>query len=162
MRRHLTTLQRLGLGAQPLPPFPNDAGEFSAPASPTGPRREHQRPVDVGAALAARICRDFDAASVAPMFGYASADAYYRDASAAHRLHEARVPLLCLCALDDPICAGACLPSAVPGGGGSSAILVLAPEGGHVGFAQARDPTGASWDNDIVVEFAAAILATHN
>ena len=126
------------------------------------PRDELRRPVDVRAALAATRCREFDHATVAAMFGYADAEAYYADASTAHRLQHIGVPFLALLAEDDPICVASTIPRAAFARGttsGAPIIAAVAREGGHVGFATAKDWVGVSWDNDAVGEFAAAVLA---
>jgi predicted alpha/beta-fold hydrolase len=47
--------------------------------------------------------REFDEAVVAPFYGYADAETYYRDAEAFRRLHTLRTPLLALSATEDPI-----------------------------------------------------------
>jgi predicted alpha/beta-fold hydrolase len=187
LRRHLPALQRLGapmMGAAAggagagtdtgakvpaagdavvkarLPPFQN-GGRYAAPETPTSPRDDLRRPLDVTAALTAKRCRDFDGNTVAPMFGYVSADAYYADASTAHRLQHIRVPYLALLSEDDPICVAETIPrdAFARGASGTAVIAAIASEGGHVGFAQARDWTGPSWDNDVVCEFVAAVLA---
>jgi len=154
-----------GAGAAPaaaaqLPPFPN-SGRYAAPGSLTGPRDDLRRPVDVKAALAATVCRHFDDATVAPMFGYASAEAYYVDASNKDRVKDIRIPYIALLAEDDPICVASAIPRAAfaRGAGGAPVIAAVAPEGGHVAFAQASDPTGQSWDNIAVCEFVRAVLA---
>lgn len=50
----------------------------------------------------ARSVREFDAAFTTKHFGFDSVSAYYRAASLRDKLQRVRVPLLCLCAADDP------------------------------------------------------------
>ncbi|XP_052748782.1 phospholipase ABHD3 isoform X2 [Galleria mellonella] len=58
--------------------------------------------LDWDAVQRCRSVREFDAAFTTKHFGFGSVDAYYRAASLSDKLHRVRVPLLCLCAADDP------------------------------------------------------------
>lgn len=50
----------------------------------------------------ANFMRDFDNHFTAPVFGFASGDEYYGEASLVNRLADVEVPLLCVGATDDP------------------------------------------------------------
>lgn len=125
---------------------------FRAPAS--GPA------IDWKVVQAARTIRDFDEAVIVPLFGYASSHAYYVDASVGRRLRHVAVPTLLLNASDDPICSSHTLPIhevlANP-----HLVSAVTSEGGHVAWSSGWWPTGASWDNDAVVEWLGALLDEH-
>ncbi|XP_038207825.1 phospholipase ABHD3 [Zerene cesonia] len=59
-------------------------------------------PWDWAAVDASRSVRQFDAAFTTKHFGFASVEHYYRAATLRGKLERVRVPLLCLCAADDP------------------------------------------------------------
>ena len=52
--------------------------------------------------LNAMFLREFDGHFTAPVFGFASAEEYYEEASLVKRLGKVRVPLLCVGSNDDP------------------------------------------------------------
>jgi hypothetical protein len=54
--------------------------------------------------------REFDAATIVPMFGYRDVMHYYRDASSGRLLGDVGIPFLMLNALDDPVCAASGIP----------------------------------------------------
>jgi predicted alpha/beta-fold hydrolase len=122
--------------------------------------------LSLSAARAARTVREFDAATICPMFGYADTRAYYEDASSARLLERARIPLLLLNAEDDPICDSRGLPEAKVRAS-ERTIAVLTREGGHVAWCAGGGsvgggggwwPTGRSWENEGAVEFFMAVL----
>lgn len=59
-------------------------------------------PWDWAAVERSRSVREFDAAFTTKHFGFGSVEAYYRAATLRDKLARVRVPLLCLCAADDP------------------------------------------------------------
>ncbi|CAH0724444.1 unnamed protein product, partial [Brenthis ino] len=96
--------------------------------------RAHAPLLAGGAALErCRSVRAFDRAFTAEHFGFASAEAYYREASLAGKLARVRVPLLCLCAGDDPFQPHGVLPLAEAARSAGVALAVTA-RGGHIGF----------------------------
>jgi predicted alpha/beta-fold hydrolase len=88
--------------------------------------------------IAARTLHDFDDCFTAPLHGFASADDYWRRASAKPHLDAIRVPALLLNAGNDPLVPRASLP--VPHEVGTHVTLWQPREGGHVGFAAGRWP----------------------
>lgn len=80
-----------------------------------------------------RSVRAFDQAFTAGHFGFPSAEAYYREASLAGKLARVRVPLLCLCAGDDPFQPREVLPQREAARSACVALAVTA-RGGHIGF----------------------------
>lgn len=81
----------------------------------------------------ARTVREFDRAFTAAHFGFASVEEYYARASLRGRLGAVRVPLLCLCAADDPFQPAGALPQA-EAGRSARVALALTARGGHIGF----------------------------
>ena len=57
----------------------------------------------VEAVVSARSCRDRDALTVVPRFGFRNADDYYECESAGPRLHRLRIPALVITTRHDPI-----------------------------------------------------------
>ena len=88
--------------------------------------------------IAARTLHDFDECFTAPLHGFASADDYWRRASAKPHLNAIRVPALLLNARNDPIVPDDSLPR--PHEVGAHVTLWQPREGGHVGFVAGRWP----------------------
>ena len=146
------------VGSHPTSPFPN-GGKFAAPSTPTSPKDELRKVFDIKELLKVKNLRQFDDMATAQMFGYTDAEAYYRDATTAHRLSSIAIPYLSLNSADDDIISVADIPK-------ESflkheyAISAITREGGHVSYSLARDPTGPSWDNFVAIEFFSAIFPT--
>jgi predicted alpha/beta-fold hydrolase len=103
--------------------------------------------------IAARTLHDFDDCFTAPLHGFASADDYWRRASAKPHLDAIRVPALLLNAGNDPLVPRASLP--VPHEVGTHVTLWQPREGGHVGFAAGRWPGHVHAMPDAVCEWLA-------
>ncbi|KAJ8736726.1 hypothetical protein PYW08_007382 [Mythimna loreyi] len=113
----------------------------------------------------ARSVREFDAAFTTKHFGFGSVDAYYRAASLRDKLGSVRVPLLCLCAADDPFQPLGAIPVAeaeAAGAGGARVALAVTARGGHIGFLEGWWPAGAPVDQYIArlaAQYFTALLA---
>lgn len=97
---------------------------------------------------------DFDEQVTRRVWGYASVDDYYRDASSENYLPHIHIPLLAINALDDPMIP----PEAIPFAKfqeNPNLLLATTPCGGHVGFAEGVLPVGdvASWAERVAVDF---------
>ena len=96
---------------------------------------------------------DFDEQVTRRVWGYASVDAYYDDASSARYLGFIDTPLVAINALDDPLIPAAAIPfdqfSSNP-----HLLLVTTPCGGHVGFAEGMLPLGdvSTWAERLAIE----------
>ncbi|KAF0717305.1 Aste57867_2374 [Aphanomyces stellatus] len=86
--------------------------------------------------------------------GYNTLDEYFRDASCVKYMHNVRVPLLCISALDDPFCP----PGIIPGKlcrQNPKIILVKTASGGHLGFLQGNGMT--MWTSDVIAQYCAVM-----
>lgn len=94
--------------------------------------------------------RQFDELYTAPRWGYANADAYYRQASALPRIPAIRVPCFLLTARDDPFVAVESFESlqARP-----PVEVHIAERGGHLGFVGADGRGGIRWAETQIVHW---------
>ena len=108
---------------------------------------------------ALKTLKDFDHNITAPLFGFANANHYYREASSCRYIINIKVPTLLISALDDPISSYRCIPYdevfenknviiATTNGGGHSMDH-------HMGFFELR-----SWTSITACEFFCAINST--
>ena len=107
-------------------------------------------PPQRAAVLAARSIREFDNAFTAPHHGFADADDYYTRCSVTGLLNRIDTPLLLLHARNDPWIPAAPyenIGSATP----PNVTLVLADDGGHVGFHGRH--RGTPWYNTVIQEY---------
>lgn len=80
-----------------------------------------------------KTIKQFDSAFTSKHFGYKDVDSYYTDATLHNKLHQIKVPLLCLSAADDPFQPLDAIPIKAAAGSSHVAILITA-RGGHIGF----------------------------
>ncbi|CAG4972486.1 unnamed protein product [Colias eurytheme] len=99
-------------------------------------------PWDWAAVDASRSVRQFDAAFTTKHFGFPSVEHYYRAATLRGKLARVRVPLLCLCAADDPFQPFDVLPLDEVARCSCVALAVTA-RGGHIGFLEGWWPPRA-------------------
>jgi hypothetical protein len=161
VRRNRRALEA-AVAARPIAKTPHPSeGQFAAPRTATSPRKELRREMDIEACLRGKTCRDYDNAIVAPAFGYADAEAYYRDAATTRRFQsEVAIDFLVLHAKDDPVAGSAFLPPEEAfTRAGSRSILAMTDEGGHLGWCKEEDMLGPPWESQVIVEYCSAILA---
>ena len=127
-----------------------------APFVAPGARQQHG--VDLAAVYAAKSIREFDAAAVVPLCGYRDVAHYYSDASGKEYVGDARVPLLALNALDDPVCSGEAVPVHLSEAN-EHLIFGLTAEGGHVAWPSGLWPRHESWSDEVCLRFFEAVAA---
>lgn len=111
---------------------------------------------DAARAAAARTFAEFDAAVTAPLHGFASAEAYWRESSAGPFLAGVRRPLLAIASLDDPIVPAATVPA--PEARKSPHVTVeTVAAGGHVAFVSGWPFWPSFWAERRAVEFLAPL-----
>ncbi|CAH0405541.1 unnamed protein product [Chilo suppressalis] len=116
--------------------------------------------LDWGALERCRSVRQFDSIFTAPHFGFPTVDDYYREASLRGKLNRVRVPLLCLCAADDPFQPLEVIPTAEAAESERVALAVTA-RGGHIGFLEGWWPSSPPRDHylsRLAVQYFGAIL----
>lgn len=108
------------------------------------------------AAAKANTIRQFDAAVIAPMFGYKDVDHYYHASSIVEKPFECiMTPLLCLSADDDPFSPAEQVPIERIKNCDNVALL-LTHTGGHVGFLEGLLPIGRGYMDRVYKEFIKA------
>lgn len=98
---------------------------------------------------------EFDDRFTAPLFGFGTAENYYRTQSSRNYLEKIRIPTLIIAAKDDPL-----VPFAMyeehPGFRSNPALQLIAPEfGGHLGFLSKRKPR--FWLDGVALDFLEAV-----
>jgi uncharacterized protein len=111
---------------------------------------------DARRAAAARSFAEFDAAVTAPLHGFASAEAYWRESSAGRYLSGVRRPLLAIASLDDPIVPAASVPAAEARENPHVTVEAVAA-GGHVAFVSGWPFWPSFWAERRAVEFLAPL-----
>ncbi len=110
---------------------------------------------DAGAVARARTFAEFDEVVTARVFGFASAQDYWRRCSSGRFLSGVRRPLLALSSLDDPIVPAATIP--VDAARANPFVTLETTEaGGHVAFVAGSPFWPSYWAERRAVEFLAA------
>lgn len=117
------------------------------------PARSHYRPRSLARI---RRFRDYDAAVIVPMHGFASVDSYYEQASSGPYVSRIEVPTLVVHAEDDPMVP---MDTLRPWLDGASAAVEfrLSRHGGHIGWLGGIDE--ASWINGWATSQALSFFA---
>jgi predicted alpha/beta-fold hydrolase len=113
--------------------------------------------VDGRAVARARTFAEFDELVTARIFGFASAEDYWRRCSSGAFLRGVRRPLLALSSLDDPIVPAASIPVAAARAN-PLVTLETTDAGGHVAFVAGSPFWPSFWAERRAVEFLAACL----
>lgn len=111
--------------------------------------------VDIDMLLRATSIRELDEALTRRVFGYASVEDYYQDASSYQRLEHVSVPLLMVSAADDPICSGWVPISEVRRH--PKIVLAYTAHGGHLGWQDSKNPRRSRWIETAVADFLDSI-----
>ena len=101
----------------------------------------------------ANTIRQFDAAVIAPMFGYSDVDHYYHASSIVEKpIEHINTPLLCLSADDDPFSPAEQIPMERIAKCDNVGLL-LTHTGGHVGFLEGLLPYGRGYMDRVFKSF---------
>jgi predicted alpha/beta-fold hydrolase len=114
--------------------------------------------IDAGRAARARSFAEFDAAVTAPLHGFPSAKAYWRESSSGRFLGGVRRPLLALASLDDPIVPAESIPFA-EARTNPRIRLEASGAGGHVAFVAGWPFWPSFWAERRAVEFLAGVAS---
>jgi predicted alpha/beta-fold hydrolase len=115
--------------------------------------------LDVAAVTRARTFVEFDELVTARVFGFRSAEEYWRTCSSARFLPGVRRPLLALSSTDDPIVPADTIPVEAARAN-PHVTLEVTPAGGHVGFVGGWPFWPSFWAERRAVDFVAARVAT--
>jgi predicted alpha/beta-fold hydrolase len=112
---------------------------------------------DAAAAARARTFAEFDGAVTAPVFGFASAEDYWRRSSSGPFLAGVRRPLLALSSTDDPIVPAETIPIAAARAN-PQVTLETTAAGGHVAFVAGSPFWPSYWAERRAADFLAALV----
>ncbi|CAK4213604.1 unnamed protein product [Aphanomyces euteiches] len=134
---------------------------------------ENEPGIDIDHVRAAKTAWQFDDRLTRHVLGYASVEEYYRDASSRHctvigsmakvdlvvDIPRVRIPLLCLSALDDPVCTHTSIPYRECADN-ERVILATTARGGHLGY-YTSDSFWAQpdmWSSTVAAQYCKAIV----
>ncbi|KZV40905.1 hypothetical protein F511_05150 [Dorcoceras hygrometricum] len=98
-----------------------------------------------------RSIRDFDTHATCLVGNYETVDTYYRRCSSAAFIGQVSVPLLCISALDDPVCTKEAIPWDECRAN-KNVVLATTQHGGHLAFFEGFTGSGLWWVR-AVIEF---------
>jgi hypothetical protein len=129
------------------------ASNFLSTLKPKGLAMARRFPglLDAARVRRARTMHEFDDAVTAVLHGFASAEDYWRRASAKPWLGGVAVPTLVLNATNDPFVPMASLPG--PAEVSADVLLEQPDQGGHVGFLSGRLPGHVGWLPQRLLDF---------
>jgi predicted alpha/beta-fold hydrolase len=108
-----------------------------------------------------KIVQEFDGTVVASLWGFQSAEDYYRRASCVSLLHRVRAPTLCVYAKDDPFVSYEASVTDAMERASDAVRFQITEHGGHVGFTERfRDLRGDSFAAREAASFFDELLAS--
>ncbi|KAK1438561.1 hypothetical protein QVD17_04370 [Tagetes erecta] len=108
---------------------------------------------NIPAAANCKSVREFDEALTRVSFGFKSVDDYYSKSGSADSIQYVCKPLLCIQAENDPIAPARGIPrEAIKVN--PNCMLIVTPEGGHLGWVAGDEaPFGSPWTDPVVMDF---------
>ncbi|CAH9120506.1 unnamed protein product, partial [Cuscuta epithymum] len=94
--------------------------------------------------VTSRTIRDFDTHATCLVGKYETADSYYRYCSSSAYVGRVSVPLLCISALDDPVCTAEAIPWDECRAN-KNVVLAVAKHGGHLAFFEGLAASSLWW-----------------
>ncbi|XP_064652802.1 protein ABHD1-like isoform X5 [Lineus longissimus] len=113
---------------------------------------------DVGHILKSSTIREFDERFTSKMFGFASCEAYYQQASLHDKIHQIKIPVLSLNAADDPFSLLETIPVKEMEANDNIACVITS-HGGHIGFLDGLWPRRHTYMNRLYAEFVQAVFS---
>ncbi|KAM0059932.1 putative alcohol O-acetyltransferase [Helianthus debilis subsp. tardiflorus] len=108
---------------------------------------------NIPAAANCKSIREFDEALTSVSFGFKSVDDYYSKSSSSNSIQRVCKPLLCIQAENDPIAPARAIPREAINAN-SNCMLIVTPEGGHLGWIAGDEaPFGCPWTDPVVMDF---------
>ncbi|XP_024994101.1 embryogenesis-associated protein EMB8-like [Cynara cardunculus var. scolymus] len=115
---------------------------------------------NIPAAANCKSVREFDEALTRVSFGFKSVDEYYQKSSSSDSIKNVTTPLLCIQAANDPIAPARGIPCEDIREN-SNCMLIVTPEGGHLGWIAGNEaPFGAPWTDPVVMDFLEHLVRT--
>ena len=116
--------------------------------------------LDAKAIAAVRTIEGIDERVTAPLYGFASAAAYYAACSSGPWVEKIEAPTLLISAVDDPLAPAGLLPER---GRANPRIALLSPQhGGHVGFVEGSIVAPRFWAEEQALTFLAGFGTAEN
>ncbi|KAI3713472.1 hypothetical protein L1987_72050 [Smallanthus sonchifolius] len=108
---------------------------------------------NIPAAANCKSVREFDEALTRVSFGFKSVDDYYSKSGSSESIQHVCRPLLCIQAANDPIAPARGIPREDIKVN-SNCMLIVTPEGGHLGWIAGDEaPFGCPWTDPVVMDF---------
>ena len=119
--------------------------------------KEFQEKVDLEEVKKSTTIKEFDERFTSKMFGFQSVDHYYDEANLINKIHNIKVPTLCVCAADDMFQPHDALPLQIPEENENLAFLVTA-RGGHIGFMEGVFPLLPFFSERLYEQYLSAMI----
>lgn len=103
--------------------------------------------------------KQFDERFTSKMFGFQSVDHYYDEANLINKIHNIKVPTLCVSAADDMFQPQDALPLKIPEENENLAFLVTA-RGGHIGFMEGVFPLLPFFSERLYEQYLLAMICS--
>ncbi|KAL7633273.1 UNVERIFIED_CONTAM: hypothetical protein RMT77_016378 [Armadillidium vulgare] len=118
---------------------------------------EGNHPWDLDHVMKSKTIREFDSRFTAVQFGFKDVEDYYRTACLPGKLHEIRVPLVCLSAADDPFQPIHGIPYE-EARKSSHVGIIITSRGGHIGFMEGILPTNRYFSDRLYAQLLQGIF----
>ncbi|KAK6915930.1 hypothetical protein RJ641_018791 [Dillenia turbinata] len=102
------------------------------------------RIINYEAVQKSRCVRDFDKYATRVMAKFRTVDAYYRHSSSVNFVEDVSVPLLCISAVNDPVCTGEAIPYDECRNN-KNVVLATTKHGGHLAYYEGITATSLWW-----------------
>ncbi|CAG5133383.1 unnamed protein product [Candidula unifasciata] len=118
---------------------------------------ERHLDIDPAHVLESESIKDFDERLTIKLFGFESAEHYYKAACLSSKVHTLAKPVVCLSAADDPFAPEYSIPTALAQRSPNIAIIKTS-HGGHIGFLEGFFPRNSNYMNRWFQQFVSAVF----